>query len=81
MSIITSYPDSGGVDALRINNAVVSNLKFYKVDTWNLLIEGYNGNSIFIDGWFSTKAFSNGVNVGGTNYTYSWISDRAMLKS
>ena len=81
LSIITSYPDNGVVDALTINNVAVSNLDFYKVNTWNLLIEGNNGNSIYIDGWFSTKAFSNGVNFGGTNKTYSWISDRAVLKA
>ena len=74
LTIQTSRPEnSNSVDALKINNVALNNLKFYRVDTWNLLIEGSNGNSIFIDGMFSRNAFANGITVGSNKLSYDRI--------
>jgi Ca2+-binding RTX toxin-like protein len=74
LTINTSSPDnSSSVDSLRINNIALGKLTFSKISTWNLLINDNNGKSIYIDGFFSRKAFSNGIYVGNSHVSYDKI--------
>ncbi len=62
---------------LTINNAARSNFKFVKTAAYDLSIQGNNGCSIYIPGWYSTETFKNGITIGGTKVRYADINAEA----
>jgi Ca2+-binding RTX toxin-like protein len=75
MTIKTYYPlADAGIDVLTINNAVRSDFKFVKTAAYDLSIQGNNGCSIYIPGWYSTETFKNGITIGGTKVSYADIN-------